>query len=157
MNASEHIQAAVDPLLVRGGRPLGGGAGGVLEFGTARARSAPRFGQAVDMPALTRQIPTVEICAGAALGLAAGMVAGLFRSGVLDLGWSMIYGAVFGLLVGWLIGTFTGATGTLSIRTVLANVVHIVLVLAIAAVFVGIAAFIAALAGAAYGPDRRDI
>jgi hypothetical protein len=149
MNPSEHIQAAVDPVLLRRGRPL-------VPVTVLERPRMRRLCDAIDIPALTRQIPTVEICAGAALGMAAGIVAGFFRSGVLDAGWSMIYSTVFGLLVGWLIGTFTGATGTLSLRTILANVLHILLVLAVAALFVGIIGFLAALAGAAYGPDRRD-
>jgi small-conductance mechanosensitive channel len=149
MNPSEYIQSAVDPVLLRRGRPL------IPPTALDRPRMR-RLCHAIDIPALTRQIPTVEICAGAALGLAGGFVVGLFRAGVLDLGWCMIYGTVLGLLVGWLIGTFTGATGTLSIRTVLANVLHILLVLAVAAIFVSIIGFLAALAGAAYGPDRHN-
>ena len=34
-------------------------------------------------------------------------------------------------LIGWLIATFTGATGTLTLRTVLHNMVHIVWVLTV--------------------------
>jgi hypothetical protein len=150
MNPTEHIQAAIDHALLRRGRPLVP----LTPLDRPRLR---RLRDAVDIPALTRQIPTVEICAGAVLGMCAGIVLGLCRWGVVDFAWSMFYWTLFGALVGWLIGTFTGATGTLSTRTVLANMLHIVLVLGIAAVFVGIVGFLAALAGAAYGPDRTDV
>jgi uncharacterized membrane protein len=150
MNPTEHIQAAVDMALLRRGRPL------MPVTSLERPRSR-RLRDAVDIPALTRQIPTVEICAGAVLGMIAGIALGLCRWGVADVAWSMFYWTLFGLLTGWLIGTFTGATGTLSVRTVLANMLHIVLVLGIVAVFVSIVGFLAALAGAAYGPDRGDV
>jgi small-conductance mechanosensitive channel len=114
-----------------------------------------RHGQ--DGPRLTRQVPTVEIFAGAVLGLIAGLAWGASRGAVVDLGWSLICGTLFGLLIGWLIGLFTGATGTLSPRTVLVNMVHIVWVLTVAIFFVGIIALLAALAGAVYDSDRRDI
>jgi hypothetical protein len=149
MDLSEHIQAAVEPVLLRKGRPL--------VPPTPLDHPRPRRLRGINIPALTRQIPTVEIAAGAVLGMSAGIVIGLFRSGVVDAGWTMIVGTLFGLLLGWLIGTFTGATGTLSVRTVLANMLHIVLVLTVAAIFVGIIGFVAAVAGAAYGPDRSEI
>jgi hypothetical protein len=114
-----------------------------------------RHGQ--DGPVLTRQVPTVEIFAGAAWGLIAGFAWGLSRGGAIDLGWSLIIGTLFGLLIGWLIGLFTGATGTLSPRTVLVNMVHIAWVLTAVVFLFGIVAVLVALAGAAYGPDRSEI
>jgi small-conductance mechanosensitive channel len=150
MNPSHHIQAAVDPALLRRGRPL-------MPVAALERPRLRRLRDAVDIPALTRQIPTVEIFSGAVLGMIVGIVTGVFRAGVVDLGWSMIFGTVFGLLIGWLIATFTGATGTLSIRTVMANMLHILWVLTVVAFFVGIIGLLAALAGAAYGPDRRDL
>jgi len=150
MNPSNQIQAAVDPALLRRGRPL-------MPIAALDRPRLRRLRDAVDLPALTRQIPTVEIFSGAVLGMIAGVVTGVFRAGVVDLGWSMIYGTVFGLLIGWLIATFTGATGTLSPRTVMANMLHILWVLTVVAFFVGIIGVLAALAGAAYGPDRHDL
>jgi small-conductance mechanosensitive channel len=150
MNPTEHIQAAVDAALLRRGRPL-------VPVSPLEQPRLRRLRDAVDIPALTRKIPTVEIYAGAVLGMIVGITLGLCRWGVVDFAWSMFYWTLFGLLVGWLIGTFTGATGTLSTRTVLVNMLHIVLVLGIAAIFIFIVGFLAALAGAAYGPDRGEV
>ncbi len=150
MHHSEHIQAAADPVTVRPGRPL-------VPVSALELPRPRRLYGGTDLPSLTRQIPAVEIVAGAALGMAAGVLWALLRWRVGELGSDLVYGTLLGLLTGWLIGTFTGATGTLSVRTVLANMIHIVWVLTCVFFFVGILGFIAAVAGAAYGPDRRDL
>jgi hypothetical protein len=108
------------------------------------------------LPRVTRQIPAVEILAGAVMGLCVGLAWGLIRLRLGDVASGAFFGTLFGLLIGWLIGTFTGATGTLSVRTVLTNMLHILWVLTVVAFFVGIIGLLAALAGDAYGP-RRDI
>jgi uncharacterized membrane protein len=149
MDLAEHIQAAVDPDLLRSGRPL------VPPSTLDRPRTRRLHG--INIPALTRQIPTVEAAAGAVLGMGVGIVLGFFRTGIADAGWTVIFCTVFGLLLGWLIGTFTGATGTLSVRTVLANMLHIIIVVGVVAIFVAIVGFIAAILGAAYGPDRNEL
>jgi hypothetical protein len=149
MYSSEQIQAVFHPATMRAGRPIQS----VAAIEWPRPRRV-RFGK--EVPPLTRKVPTVEIMAGAALGFAIGLVWGISRMGVVDLGWSVIFGTLFGLLIGWLIATFTGATGTLSLRTVLTNMVHIVLVLTIAVFFLVAVGVLAAIAGDAYGPARRD-
>jgi hypothetical protein len=150
MHPSEHIQAAVDPARVRPGRPG-------LRTAALELPALGRLRRGHDGPALTRQVPTVEILAGAAWGLIVGLVLGLHRGASLDLGWSLIFGTLFGLLIGWLIGLCTGATGTLTTRTVLVNMVHIAWVLTVAVFLLGIIGVLAALAGDAYGPDRNDL
>lgn len=149
MDLGEHIQAAVDPDLLRSGRPLVPPS--ILD------RPHMRRLHGISIPTLTRKIPAVEAAAGAVLGMGLGIVLAFFRTAIADAGWTVIFCTVFGMLLGWLIGTFTGATGTLSVRTVLANMLHIVLVLGVAAVFIAILGFVAAIAGAAYGPDRNDL
>ena len=148
MNSSEHIQAAVDPATVRSGRPIMP----VAPLDWPRLRRS-RHGK--ELPALTRQVPMVEIMAGAALGFIAGLVWGLSRMAVVDFSWSVIFGTLFGLLIGWLIATFTGATGTFSWRTVLTNMVHIVWVLTVCIFLAGGMMLLAAFADAAYGRDRQ--
>jgi hypothetical protein len=99
----------------------------------------------------------VEILAGAALGLLTGLLWAVSRSTAVDVGWSVIDGTLFGLLIGWLVGLFTGATGTLSVRTVLTNMVHIVWVLTVVLAFVAFSAIFVAFADAAYGSTRGDL
>ena len=147
MKPSEHIQAAIDPLTLRAGRPLQP----IWPLDLPRMR---RLRGAI-VPGVTRRIPMVEIAAGALLGLAAGVLWALLRWKLGDIPGGIFFGPLFGGLIGWLIATFTGATGTLSVRTVLANIIHIVWVLTVVACFVGIVGILAALAGAAYGPTRE--
>jgi hypothetical protein len=150
MNPSEHIQAAVDPALLRPGRPI-------MPVSPLTLPRFRRLRTGEDIPAVTRQVPAVEIVAGALLGLGFGLLWGVARLNPTDVALGLMFGFVFGLLIGWLIGLFTGATGTLSVHTVLTGMVHILLVLTVVACFVGIVGIIAALLGAAYGPDRRDV
>ncbi len=149
MNSSEHIQAAVDPATVRSGRPL-------MPVAPVEWPRLRRLRHGKDVPALTRQVPMVEIMAGAALGFLIGLVWGVSRMAVIEGGWSVICGTLFGLLIGWLIATFTGATGTLTWRTVMTNMVHIVWVLTVCLFLAGIVMLLAAFADAAYGRDRQD-
>jgi hypothetical protein len=109
-----------------------------------------------DVPRVTRRVPTVEIVAGAILGLAVGVVLGTLRLTLADVIAGMFFGPLFGLLIGWLIATYTGATGTLSIRTVMHNIVHIVWVLTFLIFFSGIVMLLAALDDARYGRSRQD-
>jgi len=148
MSSSEHIQPAADPVTLRAGRPLA----------PASPLSWPRMRRlhGGDMPRVTRRVPAVEIAAGALLGLAIGILFGMLRFSLTDLFYGMFFGPLFGLLIGWLIATFTGATGTLTLRTVLHNVVHIVWVLAVVIVCSGALVLLAALADAAYGRSRQD-
>jgi hypothetical protein len=148
MHPSEQIQAALHPATLRAGRPLQ--PIDALNWPHGRVR----FGK--EVPHLTRRVPTVEIMAGATLGFGVGLVWGLARMAVIDLGWSVIFGTLFGLLIGWLIATFTGATGTLSVRTVLTNIVHIILVLTVAVFFLAAIGMLSAIVGEAYQPSRRD-
>ena len=143
MSSSEHIQPAADPLTLRAGRPLA----------PVSPQSWPRMRRlhGRDIPRVTRRVPAVEIAAGALLGLAVGILVGLWRLSLADLVGGMFFGPLFGLLIGWLIATFTGATGTLTWRTVLHNVVHIVWVLTVVIVCSGVMVLLAALADAAYG------
>jgi hypothetical protein len=149
MNSSEHIQAAVDPRTLRGGRPI-------VPIAPLQLPRIRRLRPGQEVPAVTRRVPTVEIMAGAVLGLLAGLLLNIGRWSIVDLGWGMIFGALFGLLIGWLIGSFTGATGTLTWRTVLTNMVHIVWVLTVCIFLAGIMMLLAALADAAYGRTRQD-
>jgi hypothetical protein len=149
MNRSEHVQVAVDPILVRPGRPIM----------PIAALTLPRFRRlrgGEDVPAVTRQVPAVEIVAGALLGFGVGLLWGIFRLNLTDVAAGMMFGTVFGLLIGWLIGLFTGATGTLDRRTVLSGMLHILWVLTVVACLVSVVGIIAALLGAAYGPGRND-
>src|SRR5207245_296882 len=111
MKSSEHIQAAAEPGTVRPGRPL-------LRIEALSWPSCRPLRTGHDVPTLTRHVPTVEILAGAALGCGVALLVNLGRVPLLDLGWRMIVGTLFGGLLGWLIASFTGATGTLSWRTV---------------------------------------
>ena len=149
MEPSEHIQAAVDPALVRRGRPL-------LPISPLEMPRLRRL-RGKDVPKVTRQVPAVEIVAGAILGLIVGLLWGIWRFRAGDVASGIFLGPIFGLLIGWLIGLFTGATGTLSARTVLVNMLHIVWVLTVVFCFVGIIGLAAALVGAAYGPGRDGI
>jgi hypothetical protein len=148
MNSSEHIQPAADPVTLRAGRPLMP----VSPLSWPRTRRL----HGIDVPRLTRYIPLVEISAGALLGLAVGIAYGVLRFSVADVISGMFFGPLFGLLIGWLIATFTGATGTLTLRTVLHNVVHIVWVLTVVIFCSGVVMLLAALADAAYGRSRQD-
>jgi hypothetical protein len=143
MNSSEHIQPAADPRTLRAGRPLGSDS----RLSWSRMRRL----HGADMPRVTRRVPAVEIAAGALLGLGVGVLIGLWRFSLADVVYGMFFGPLFGLLIGWLIATFTGATGTLTWRTVLHNVVHIVWVLTVVIVCSGVMVLLAALAEAAYG------
>jgi hypothetical protein len=148
MSSSEHIQPAADPATLRVGRPLM----------PVSPLSWPRMRRlhGIDVPRLTRHIPLVEIAAGALLGLVFGIAYGALRFAIADLISGMFFGPLFGLLIGWLIATFTGATGTLTLRTVLHNVVHIVWVLTVVIFCSGVVMLLAALADAAYGRSRHD-
>ena len=148
LKPSEHIQVAVDPAVVRAGRPIQP----IWPLEMPRLRRL----RGRHVPGVTRRIPAVEIVAGAILGVIAGFVWGLLRWKFGEVLAGMFFGTLFGLLIGWLIATFTGATGTLSVRTVLVNMLHIVWVLTVVACFVGIIGLLAALAGAAYGPASRE-
>lgn len=147
MNSSEHIQVAADPATLRAGRPL---------MPVAPLSWPPmRRLHGVKVPRVTRRIPAVEITAGALLGLAVGVLYGVLRLSLADVCSGMFFGPLFGLLIGWLIATFTGATGTLTLRTVLHNVIHIMWVLAVVIFCSGVMILLAALADAAYG-RRQD-
>jgi len=65
-NFREHIQSAVDPVLVRRGRPL-------LSVSPLEWPRLRRL-RGVAVPRVTRQVPVVEILAGAAVGLIVGLV-----------------------------------------------------------------------------------
>ncbi len=148
MNPSEHIQAATDPATLRAGRPLMP----VSPLTWPHKRQL----RGAHVPRITRRIPAVEITAGAVLGLAVGILYGVLRLSLADVFSGMFFGPLFGLLIGWLIATFTGATGTLTLRTVLHNVIHIVWVLTVVIFCSGIMVLLAALADAAYGRSRHD-
>ncbi len=146
MNSSEHIQAAADPATLRPGRPRV----------PASPLSWPRMRRlhGAKVPPVTRRIPAVEITAGAVLGLAVGILYGILHFSLADLFSGMFFGPLFGLLIGWLIASFTGATGTLTPRTVLHNVIHIAWVLTVVIFGSGVLILLAALADAAYGRSR---
>ena len=148
MNSSDHIQPAADPATLRAGRPLMPVS--PLTWPHMRRLHGTR------VPRLTRRIPAVEITAGAVLGLAVGILFGVLRFSLADLFSGMFFGPLFGLLIGWLIATFTGATGTLSLRTVLHNVIHIAWVLTVVIFCSGVMVLLAAIADAAYGRSRHD-
>ena len=108
-----------------------------------------------DMPRVTRIIPTVEIVSGACLGFGAGLVWGILRFRLGDIATGIFFGPLFGLLIGWFIATFTGATGTLSVKSVLVNMVHILWVLVYVFCFVGAIGVLYAMFSDAYGPRRE--
>jgi hypothetical protein len=149
MKPSDHIQVAVDPATVRPGRP-------VLPLEPLEWPRYRRLRHAHDVPRLTRQVPTVEIMAGAALGFIAGLFLFVGRMALVDLGWCLIISTLFGLLIGWLIATYTGATGTLTWHTVLTNMIHIVWVLMACIFLAGITAMGAVMLITAFSDaDRR--
>jgi hypothetical protein len=148
MSFLEHIQATIDPPWIRAGRPHAD----LSPLGLPRYPRSRRG----DLPPLTRRVPTVEIIAGAILGVTVGALCGLARLSPTDVAWGIFFGSLFGLLTGWLIGLFTGATGTLSYHTVLTGMVHILWVLTVVFCFVGVIGLVAALAAEAFGPRRLD-